>query len=408
MISETNKNNLKEIIKTKNHQENYYMNSIKKIYLDNLNENIIPFWDKMIDLENGGFYGAWENGPLKESPKGTIYLSRLLWSFAKLYQKFKEKKYLDYCHHLFNYLNDFAYDHENKGIYYLTDYKGKVINGHKHLYVQGFYLYGLSEYYAITKNENVKKIIMEIIDLIEPKIIDFPKNYGEEFDQKWTPLPNKIMAGYGIIPEITTNTLLHLVEAIGNCYNVLKETRLQNLTLKIIDLIYQVGYDHENNHLILFLDYQLNSKIDVISYGHDIEVSWLFKKVISQLDIKEELKNKYFEILNKQALMALEGFKDNYLVNEKINNKIINDEIVWWIEAETMVGLLYQYQETNDTIYLEMMEKLIVVIKNYLMTDNEWRWSVDKFGKPNTNHLEAEIWKANYHNIRSILEIIGD
>ena len=53
-------------------------------FRNHLTKQIIPFWNKMEDLDNGGFYGfADENGiPDKTYFKGCILNSRILWLYS--------------------------------------------------------------------------------------------------------------------------------------------------------------------------------------------------------------------------------------------------------------------------------------------------------------------------------------
>ena len=62
-----------------------------------LTEDLIPFWNKMTDMERGGFYGyADECGiPDKNSPKGCILNSRILWFYSASYNLLKEPELLE-------------------------------------------------------------------------------------------------------------------------------------------------------------------------------------------------------------------------------------------------------------------------------------------------------------------------
>lgn len=382
------------------------LNCVKENLIKNLKENLLPFWDKMVDLEYGGFYGEWDEEPLKESDKGTVYLSRLLWSFSVLYQKNNETKYLTYINSIFDFLKSKLYDNVNKGFYWSATYDGKIKNNHKHLYAQSFCLYGLSEYYSITKDKMCLNIIEDLYNIIRENFINFPKNYSEERTESHQKVENKLLEGYDIYPEITTNTLLHLIESTGNCYKVLKDKKFNQLCLTIIDILFKYGYDYDKKSLIQFLNYDLNSVVDVISYGHDIEVSWLLYDILDILDFNEKEKNKYRKILFELGNSALKGIYNNYLLSEKINGMLVNTDIIWWIQAETLIALLNLYEITKSEIYLEQLCKVYDVLKKSIITENEWLWSADENYNPLRYHKQAEMWKANYHNFRCIFKFM--
>lgn len=383
---------------------------VKTILENNLKNNIIPFWDKMLDPVNGAFYGEWNDQPIPKSDKGTVYLSRLLWSNAILYKTYRDKKFLNYANKIFSFMEKHLYDYNYKGFYWSCSANGKIKNDHKHLYAQSFCLYGLSEYISICENLGLKnkviRIIFDLVSIIKLNFVDFPHNYSEESTKDFKRCDNILLEGYKMIPEITTNTLLHLVESLGTCYKILKIDFVKVLTLKIIDIIFKYGYDYKRNSLIQFLDYNLLPTVDVISYGHDIEVSWLLNDVLDNLDLKEEEIKNYRNILEQLGYASLEGFNGKYLISEKINGEITNKEIIWWVQAEALITLKRFYEKTNDEEYLNKMVEIVNVLKTAIMTDNEWLWAANENYEPTTFHHQAEIWKANYHNIRCILKIL--
>lgn len=381
---------------------------IKNELLNNLDNNLIPFWEKMIDPIYGGYYGEWDNQPIKDSDKGTVYLTRILWTFSVLYQKTHIQKYLDDATIAFTYLCKYAYDYHYHGFYWSTTFDGKVKNNHKHLYAQSFALYGFSEYYRITKNPKAKDIINQLVVIIKENIYDFPHHYSEEYLVDFTKCSNVLLKGYNQIPEITTNTLLHLVESLGTCYDVLHNDEVNILCLTIIELIFKYGYDKKRISLIQFLDYELKPTVDVISYGHDIEVSWLLYDVINKLQIDELMKKQYQEELFKLGNQALDGIYHGYLLAEKINNQIPNKHIIWWVQAECLIALRFLYQQTKDSKYLDLISNVFEVLKKAIITKNEWLWSADENYQPLDCHHQAEMWKANYHNIRLILKYMEE
>lgn len=382
------------------------LNYVKERLIKNLNNNLIPFWDKMFDEKNGGFYGQWNDKPIENSDKGTVYLARLLWSFSKLYEVTNDPKYLIYTDSIFNFLNTKLYDHINKGFYWSSTYNGKVKNDHKHLYAQSFCLYGLSEYFLISKNKECLNIINELYNVIDRNFVDFPNNYVEERSKNSEKCQNKLLEGYEIYPEITTNTLLHLIESTGNCYKALKDEKFKTLCLNIVKILFDYGYDYSRNSLIQFLDYNLKPIVDVVSYGHDIEVSWLLNDILDSLDCLEFDISKYQRILFELGNSALDGIQNNYLLADKINGEVINKDIIWWVQAEALIALLKLYKDTGNVKYVDQLYDIYKVLEKSIITENEWLWSANEYFEPQKYHNQAETWKANYHNIRCILKFM--
>lgn len=379
---------------------------IKQTLSNNFYSNLVPFWDKMIDNEYGGFYGKWDKVPIKTADKGIIYLSRLLWSFSVGYKQTNDIKFLSHSNYIYKFMTMKLYDYIHKGFYYSCDHQGVIINNHKHLYAQSFCLYGLSEYYSISKNEECLKIIYDLHRIIKQNVVDFPNNYSEEYTYNWEKTANKILYGYDMIPEITTNTILHLIESLGTCYSVLKDEDIKDTCFKYLEILFEHGINYENYSLNQFLDYNLKSVINVISYGHDIEVSWLLTDVLNQIGCSEEIYPHWYNCLNKLGNYSLSGLYNNYLLAEKINDQIVSKDIIWWVQAECLLGLLNLYQRSYDEEYLDKMFNLIQVVEKVIMTEDEWIWSADEFYNPKDDHKQVEMWKSNYHNFRCIFKFM--
>ncbi len=73
-----------------------------------------------------------------------------------------------------------------------------------------------------------------------------------------------------------------------------------------------------------------------------------------------------------------------------------------------MVGYLNAYQLSGDPEFLVRSRGSWTFIHNYICdwVDEEWFWSVDKEGNPQTDNEKAGFWKCPYHNGRACLELI--
>ena len=71
-----------------------------------LTERILPFWNKLRDNENGGFYGFMNNALEvdKKADKGVILNSRILWFYSSCYRTLGEEYMLDNAKHAYEFL----------------------------------------------------------------------------------------------------------------------------------------------------------------------------------------------------------------------------------------------------------------------------------------------------------------
>ena len=65
-------------------------------FVQELTEDIIPFWNKLRDDENGGFTGFMDSSLNvdKNGEKGVILHSRILWFYSDAYIELEDEKLL--------------------------------------------------------------------------------------------------------------------------------------------------------------------------------------------------------------------------------------------------------------------------------------------------------------------------
>lgn len=374
-----------------------------------LNEHILPFWMKLKDKQNGGFYGEVDVDLTlnKQADKGGIATARFLWTFSAAYRITHNSLYLEYADHLYDFLINKLYDYDNLGLYWSVDYQGNPKDTRKHVYVQSFGIYALSEYYRVTKNEAALNLAMELFRLIEEKGFSKATNaYMEEFDKKWTLVPNEMLSENNVLADITMNTHIHVLEAYTNLYKAWPNQYLKERLVSLLDVHYKYIYNHETSYLDVFFDNKWDSILDIQSFGHDIEASWLINAAMDVIGVKNEDYSKMitdiaYNILNN----ALQD--DGSLMNERVNGKVDTTRI-WWVQAETIVGFYNAFEKTKDRKFLEAVKGLWNYIKENIVDkrpNSEWYWSVDEFGNPSTKNI-GDPWKASYHNSRFCLELI--
>ena len=201
---------------------------MKELAKAHLTEVIIPFWNKLKDEENGGFYGYldFDLHVDKKAVKGCILNSRILWFYSNAYHLLGEKDLLSYADHAYEFLKAHCLDHINGGIYWSLSYDGTAYDTTKHTYNQAFAVYALSSYYEATKNEEAITLAKSIIGIIEKKCTD-SIGYLEAFDRVFQPVDNEKLSENGVIAHKTMNTLLHVFEAYTEYYRVTGEVEIK-------------------------------------------------------------------------------------------------------------------------------------------------------------------------------------
>ncbi len=388
------------------------INTLRKEVTEELEGNILPFWmNKMTDRERGGFYGriSGEDVLMPDEPKGAILNARILWTFSAAYRLLKKPEYLATATRAKRYLLDFFYDKQFGGIYWSVDCEGNPLDTKKQIYALGFAIYGLSEYARATGDEEALEYAIRLFEVIEKYSFDAEKNgYVEALTRDWQPIADMRLSDKDENEKKTMNTHLHILEPYANLYRVWKDGRLKTQLKNLIELFVTKILDTQTYHLNLFFEDDWTNKYHLISYGHDIEASWLIHE--AALVLGDETVLKQIEpVIVRIARAADEGLNaDGSMMYERFSDKGETDrELHWWVQAENVVGHLNLYQHFGDEEALSTALRCWQFIKDKLIDrkNGEWYWSRFADGSINRNDDKAGFWKCPYHNGRMCLEI---
>lgn len=372
--------------------------------------DIIPFWKNLRDDEFGGYYGYMDYDLKldKKAVKGCILNSRITWFFANAYTLLKDESLLEEAKHGFAFMKEHCMDKENGGIFWSMKYDGTPEDTTKHTYNQAFSIYALSSYYEATHDEEALAMAKELFHIIETKCTD-EIGYKEAFDKEFHEVENDKLSENGVIAEKTMNTLLHVFEAYTELYRVAKLPEVKERLEWIMDTFADKVYNPKLHRQEVFFDRNMNTILDLHSYGHDIETAWLMDRGVEVLGEKkyEEKMTPITKDLTAEIYKV--AFDGHSLANE-CEKGVVNVHRIWWVQAETVIGFLNGWQkDPSRTEYLEAAKSEWQFIKEHVMDKrqgSEWFWEVDQSGKPYEGRPIVEPWKCPYHNGRMCFEVI--
>ncbi|MCY1376086.1 Cellobiose 2-epimerase [compost metagenome] len=157
----------------------------------------------------------------------------------------------------------------------------------------------------------------------------------------------------------------------------------------------------------MFFDENWNTKSETVSFGHDIEASWLLPEA-AEVSGDETLIRQWKDTSAKIAEASLQGLDENGGLNYEREKASLNKEKHWWVQAEAMVGFLNAFQITGDPDYYDRFVKCWGFIKRFLSDRQrgEWLWGINEDLSVMPGQDKVGMWKCPYHNGRACLEII--
>lgn len=393
--------------------ENVNLSAFRAELLDELESNILPYWiDKMQDNEHGGFYGRIDGNEnlIVRSSKGAILNARILWTFSAAYRLLKKPVYGDMARRAAKYLMEEFCDRQYGGVFWELDFEGNPLNTKKQIYALGFAIYGLSEYYRISGDGEALEMAISLFRDIERHSFDQVNNgYREAFARDWSEIGDVRLSDKDENENKTMNTHLHILEPYTNLYRVWPDEELKAQIINLVNIFAHKIYDPRSGHLNLFFDDDWQARHRIISYGHDIEASWLIDEALRVIG-DESLYEMYKPFIIGLAEATHEGVQpEGNLIYECHLDTLRKDrESHWWVQAENVVGNFNLYELTRKPEALDIAWRTWGYIKENLIDRHygEWYWSRYEDGRVNTTDDKAGFWKCPYHNSRMCMELI--
>lgn len=386
-------------------------NMMKEEVRQELTSHIIPFWNKLRDDENGGFYGYLSFGLEldRKADKGVILHSRILWFYSNAYMTLKDESLLDYAKHAYEFIKDHCIDYEFGGVYWMMDYKGQPADTMKHTYNIAFAIYALSSYYRASGDRHALELAYRLFDDIEKNTLD-EYGYQEAFDRQWNLVDNEALSENGLKADKTMNAILHLIEAYTELYLADHNEKVGERLKFQLGQMRDIVYTPETNALKVFFDAKFGLVGDIHSFGHDIEATWLMDRACDVLG-DEELKKQFAEMDLKIShnIQNIAIDTDGALMNERENDKIDHTR-VWWVQAEAIVGFINAYQHSGEESFLNSAKGVWEYVKREIIDPREGSEWYSEISGEHIPHDYKEIvgaWKCPYHNGRMCMEVIN-
>jgi mannobiose 2-epimerase len=166
--------------------------------------------------------------------------------------------------------------------------------------------------------------------------------------------------------------------------------------------------DGSTHHLRLFLAEDWEPRSNTISFGHDIEFSWLAVEAAEVLGDEKRLAEAKAEAVKIAEATLKEGVDpDGGVLGEADPHGLTVTFKEWWPQAEATVGFLNAYQISGDRRFLAASIHTWDFIEKHLIDHErgEWFHGISRDGK-HVSSLKMGFWKCPYHSGRACLELV--
>jgi mannobiose 2-epimerase len=174
--------------------------------------------------------------------------------------------------------------------------------------------------------------------------------------------------------------------------------------------------DQRTAHFHMFFDQEWNSLTDHISYGHDIEGSWLMveaAEVVGDVALFERARVLALRMADAVSREAVDSDGSIFYEANAAGVKIDPNKH-WWAQAEAVVGFYNAYQLSGNERYRELAHRAWEFIEEKVVdrVHGEWHAKLKPNGTPYQEAEDSDAclvgpWKCPYHNSRVCFEMLA-
>jgi cellobiose epimerase len=377
-----------------------------------LRGNILPFWiHRVLDGDSRAFFGSLTNELVvdRSAERGALLTSRILWTYAAAYTRYRDPAYLAMADHAYNDLVLHFQDDKFGGYWWSVATDGSVLRDRKQVYGQAFAIYALTEYHAASGRGEVLDQAIATYRLIEEHAGARHGGYLEAFGRAWEPIEDMRLSAVDLNEPKSQNTHLHVMEAYTRLLLAWPDPGLRTRLRELVEIMLSRIVDPATAHLGLFFAEDWTPRYDRISYGHDIEAAWLLTwaaDVLADPELTARIRPLAVRIAEVTLAEGVDA--DGGVFNQGSPAGLTDTNKEWWPQAEAVVGFLNAYQLTGQERFLAAALRTWDFIELRLIDRRrgEWFRGVTRDGLVLDKELKVSFWKCPYHNGRTGLEAV--
>ena len=365
-----------------------------------LTEHVLPFWfPKLIDQRYGGLNNCvQDDGEVLSTEKYLWSQGRALWVLSKLFNDIdQDSKWLEMATPIFKLLTDYGRNTDREWHFSLNADGTPAREPHS-IYVDGFCIYGLTEYAKATGHAKSLDIALEAYTDASPKLDDH---------RLVKTMPHPIPKGYQSHGPLML--FAHVFHELGILSG---REDIQQRALELADRILTQHLDPKSGQLHEFVvlgGQKDSSDIGQTSIpGHVAESMWFLEEIYRYHGQSEKI-----PLLLETIRIHLELGWDQQFGGLVLATHLGGGKPqwhnplgkIWWPHTESLQALLMTYAHTREKWAKDWYWK----IHDYSFThfpnwdSGDWFHNLDREGKPTIPYLQTLPVKDPFHLPRALI-----
>ncbi|MEC7165506.1 MAG: AGE family epimerase/isomerase [SAR324 cluster bacterium] len=365
-----------------------------------LTEHVLPFWfPKLIDQRYGGLKNCvQDDGEVLSTEKYLWSQGRALWVLSKLFNDIdQDSKWLEMATPIFKFLTDYGRNTDREWHFSLNE-DGTPAREPQSIYVDGFCIYGLTEYAKATGHAKSLGIALEAYTVASPKLDDH---------RLVRTMPHPIPKGYQSHGPLML--FAHVFHELGILSG---REDIQQRALELADRILTQHLDPKSGQLHEFVvpgGQKDSSDIGQTSIpGHVVESMWFLEEIYRYHGQSEKI-----PLLLETIRIHLELGWDQQFGGLVLATHLGGGKPqwhnplgkIWWPHTESLQALLMTYAHNRE----KWAEDWYWKVHDYSFThfpnwdSGDWFHNLDLEGKPTIPYLQTLPVKDPFHLPRSLI-----
>ncbi len=377
-------------------EQRKYLEECSIKYLNDLQENIMPFWLKFgLDNINGGLYTCLDrDGSLMDSTKSVWFQGRFGYICAYAYNNIEKKdEWLAASLNCIDFIEKHCFD-KDRHMFFTVTAQGEPVQKRRYVFSECFAAMAMAEYAKATNDshyaERALGIFRDMIFMLHEPGFLAPKTTVEAIGHSITMMLINVAV---VIKQVANDDILDA--QINKSLHDIEYLLLKPEYKALLEMVSPNG------------DLIDTCAGRTINPGHCIETSWFLLEAAKNSDLKiNDLALKIFDWSWEWGWDNDFGGIINFTDCKGFPHQDYSQDMkFWWPQCEALIASLYAYKVSKDEKYLDNHYQIHEWIYKHLVdTDySEWYGYLHRDGSV-AQPAKGNIFKGPFHIPRMLIK----